>query len=126
MSIKVHVMLMYAGNKPAFISSLFGSYYQSTYGILGTKAHVRMGRAYAVPRGMETKTFLDKDDNAEEIIVPPADHFRLMLDDFCGEISKGAESTKDFEGDLLAQARVLEAARISDREKRMVKFSEVR
>ncbi|GEM_PF-104698 len=124
-SIKSNMMLAYPGGRIAFASSIFGSYYQSTYSVLGTKANVRMGRAYAVPRDMEIKIFLDADDKTEEIVIPPADHFRLMLDDFCVEVVKGSESTKHYEDDLLAQARILEAARISSRERRVIKISEI-
>ncbi|MDO8752059.1 MAG: Gfo/Idh/MocA family oxidoreductase [Candidatus Wolfebacteria bacterium] len=123
--IEAHMILEYANGKIAFASSLFGSYFQSTYNILGTKACVKMGRAYAVPRDMKTKIFLDTDDKVQEIIIEPADHFRIMLDDFCGEILKGAKSVKKYEDELLAQARVLEAARLSDKEKRIVKISEI-
>lgn len=124
-SVKVHAMLVYPGGKPAFASSIFGGYYQSTYSILGTKGCVRMGRAYAVPRDMSTKVFLEKDDKTEEIIFPPSDHFRFMVEDFVREVLKGVESRKDYENDLLAEARVLEAARVSDKDGRVVKISEI-
>lgn len=123
-SIKAYVTLFYSGGKSAFASSIFGSYYQSSYSILGTKASIRMGRAYAVPRDMPVKVYLDENDNVQEIIIPPADHFRLMVDDFCAEVL-GSTISKNYEEDLLAQARVLEAARISDKEKRIVKISEI-
>ncbi len=124
-TVKTDMVLRYPKDKYAFTSSSFGSYFQSTYGILGTKAHVRMGRAYAVPRDMETKIFLDSEDTVKEIRVAPADHFRLMVDDFCLEIAKSPLRTKDYEGDLLAQAKVLEAARRSDKEKRIITLSEI-
>lgn len=124
-SVKAEVTLNYSNGKQAFASSFFGSYYQSTYSILGTKACVRMGRAYAVPREMPVKIFLDRNDNIEEITIPPADHFRLMVDDFCAEVLKDKASAKNYESDLLNQARVLEAARLSDKEKRIVKISEI-
>lgn len=123
--VRTDMVLHYPGGKSAFASSLFGSYFQSTYSVLGTKAHVRMARAYAVPRNMETRIFLDTNDEVREFVIEPADHFRLMLDDFCGEILKGGAGTKNYEGDLLAQARVFEAARLSNREKRIVKISEI-
>ncbi len=123
--VETHLFLKYPGGKTAFVSSFFGSYYESTYSVLGTKARVRLSRAYAVPRDMEAKLFLDADDKVSETVFPPADHFKLMLDDFCKVILKGKESTKDFEGDLLAQARVIEAARRSADEERIVKLSEI-
>ena len=48
-----------------------------------------------------------------------------MIDDFCNEILKGKGSKKEFEKDLLSQARVMEAARISNKEGRVVKISEL-
>ncbi len=123
--VKNDVVLHYPDGKIACTSSIFGSYYHSTYGVLGTKAYVRMGRAYTVPRDMPTKIFIDKDDKVEETIIEPADHFQLMLHDFSKEIAKGKEGKKDYEGELLNQARVLEAAMRSAKEKRVVKISEI-
>lgn len=122
--VRTDTMLFYPKGKIAFATSIFGSYYESSYSVLGTKAHVRMGRAYAVPRDVGTKIFLDKDDRIEEINIPPADHFRAMLDDFCEEILGGSKN-KNFEGDLLAEARVMEAVKISNEEKRIVKIDEL-
>ncbi|OGG40914.1 hypothetical protein A3A21_01430 [Candidatus Jorgensenbacteria bacterium RIFCSPLOWO2_01_FULL_45_25b] len=119
------ITLNYSNGKTAFTSSIFGSYYHSMYGVLGDKAYLRMGRAYTVPRDMPTKMYLDKDDKVEEMMIEPADHFQLMLHDFCGEIKKGKESKKDYERELLNQARVVEAAMQSNEEKRVVKISEI-
>ena len=121
---KSDIFMSYPGGKTAFMSSIFGSYFQSTYSVLGSKALVRVERAYAVPREMSTKIFLDADDKTQEYEIKPADHFRLMVDDFCREVSSGSRSRK-FEEDLLAQARVLEAAKLSDNEKRVVRIDEI-
>lgn len=123
--VRADILLRYPAGKSAFASSIFGCYFQSTYSILGSKAQVRMGRAYAVPRDMGTRIFLDADDITQEIRVEPADHFGLMLDDFCEEVLKGVAGAKRYEEDLLAQARVLEAARLSDKEKRAVDIIEI-
>ena len=69
---------------------------------------------------------MDSDDKITETVIEPADHFRLMVDDFCEEILKGEASEKNYEEDLLAQARVLQAARVSDAEKRIVNISEIK
>ncbi|MAF80274.1 dehydrogenase [bacterium] len=123
--IETHVMMEFPNNKIAFVSSLFGAYYQSMYEVLGDKAHVRMKRAYAVPRDWETKMFVDKDDKVTEVIIKPADHFKLMIEDFCDEISKKEASTKDYEAELLAQSRVLEAVKRSSKENRVVNIEEI-
>ena len=119
-------LLFYSKGKMALISSLFGSYFQSTYSVLGSEAYIKAARAYAVPRDMSTKIYLDKDDVVEEMIIEPADHFRLMLDDFCKEVAKGGASTKKYEEDILDQARVIEAIKLSSKENRPVKISEMR
>ncbi len=121
---EAHLILQYPKGRVAFLSSLFGSYYQSTYGVLGTKAHIRVARAYAVPRDMETKILLDVNDQIQETMIPPADHFALMVDDFCSVISK-RRTNDSYEDDLVAQSRVLDAARLSARESRLVQISEI-
>jgi len=123
--IKTEIMLEYPNNKFALASSVFGSYFQSTYSVLGTKACVRVARAYAVPKDRKTKIFLDADDEVREIGIEPADHFQIMLEDFFKEILRGAEGSKKYEDELLLQARVMEAAKLSDKEKRIVKISEI-
>ena len=119
------MLLTYKNGKSAFISSAFGSYFRSTYRVLGSKAQIEMERAYAVPKDRATKIFLHSDDIVKEIPIDPADHFKLMLNDFCKEISLGAASSKKYEEDLLAQARILDAARKSFAEKRFVDIAEV-
>jgi len=93
--------------------------------VLGTKGSIRMERAYAVPKDMAVKIFLEAAGDVQEIVIPPADHFKLMLDDFCKEILLGSASTQRYEEDLLAQARILDAGRMSHTEHRTVRLSEL-
>jgi predicted dehydrogenase len=120
---KADILLTYPNGKSAFASSAFGAQYRSTYSLLGTNAHLETQRAYSVPIDMETKISLTTNDHVDEIKFSPADHFKLMLEDFCNELCNG--KTKDYESDLLAQARILEAARLSDKEKRIVEISKI-
>ncbi len=122
---KIDMLLMYSGGRSAFIYSAFGSYFQSTYSVLGSKGKITMERAYAVPRDRQVKIFLDTDDTVVEITIDPADHFALMIDEFCEEITKGEKSDRHYENELLAQARILDAARKSFEEGRVVLLSEV-
>lgn len=125
-NIKADMLLSYPGGRSAFISSAFGSYFQSTYGMLGSEGRISMERAYAVPKDKPVKIFMEKDDAVQIIQIDPADHFKIMIDDFCHEILLGSASKKDFEGDLLAQARVITAGLISHEEHRIVRVSEIR
>lgn len=122
--IKADILLTYSDGKVAFISSAFGAYFQSTYSLWGSKSYLSMKRAYAVPKDMKTSILLNADNKISEIIVTPEDHFRLMVDDFCREIlNRGGR--ENFESDLLAQARVFEAARLSNEEERIVNICEL-
>lgn len=123
--VKSDMILEFSNGKSAFISAALHSYYQSTYSVLGSKATLRMERAYAVPKDRAVRIFLDHDDKITEILVEPADHFKLMLNDFCEEIAKGDLGQKKYEEDLLNQAKVLDAARISHNEKRVVYLKEL-
>ena len=123
--VEARMELTYPGGRTASISSAFTDDYQSTYEIVGTKGAVRMERAYAVPEDRAVRIFLQVGTEVREIEIPPANHFKLMVDAFCKEIMLGGESHTPYEDDLLAQARILEAGRISDREMRSVDLSEV-
>ena len=121
--VKADVFLYYSNGKTAFISSAFGAYFQSTYSLWGSRANLTVKRAYAVPKDRKTSIVIDAEDKISEISIEPADHFRLMLDNFCREIFRRQADRNSFELDLLNQARVLEAARISNQEERVVKLS---
>ncbi len=123
--VEARLELIYPGGRTASISSAFTDDYQSTYEIVGTKGILRMERAYAVPEDRTVKIFLQVGTEEQQIEIPPANHFKLMVDAFCKEIMLGDESRKTYEDDILAQARILEAGRISDSEKRSVGLSEV-
>lgn len=124
LDIKADIVLNYPNGKVAFCSSSFGASYQSTYNIWGTKSYLSVKRAYAISKDMETSIYLmNSNDKMEETIIKPIDQTMLMIDKFCRVILN--EENQDFESDLLAQALVLEAARLSDKEGRIVKISEI-
>ena len=123
--VKDEATLTFPDNRKAVLSAEFTEEYRSTYRVLGTKGSIRMERAYAVPKDMAVKIFLEAAGDVQEIVIPPADHFKLMLDDFCKEILLGSASTQRYEEDLLAQARILDAGRMSHTEHRTVRLSEL-
>ena len=48
-----------------------------------------------------------------------------MVESFCNEIMKPNSCSYNFEEDLLNQAKIMEACRISDKEKRYVETKEI-
>ncbi len=123
--LRASILMKYPDNKTAFIAAGFGACFQSTYSLWGSKAIVTAKRAYAIPRDRRTSILFHADDKTSEIDVAPSDQFRLMLDDFCRELLEPGSGTFDYEEDLLAQARVMEAARLSSQEKSPVSLSEL-
>jgi dTDP-3,4-didehydro-2,6-dideoxy-alpha-D-glucose 3-reductase len=122
---KADLLLSYPSGRSAFISSAFGSYFQSTYSVLGSEGRVSLERAYAVPKEKATKIFLEKNDVVQEIVVAPVDQFALMIAEFCAEIALGDKGTRPYEKELLAQARVVEAGRISHETEQTVEISTI-
>ena len=121
---QVDMILAFADGASALISSAFGSYYQSYYDILGTQGRIRTERAFPVGPERSVQIFVSTNDETQAISIAPADHFQLMVDNFCDVIT--GEKTADFESDLMAQARVLEAGSIAFKEARTVSLSELK
>ncbi len=121
----VDIILSFSNGKTAIISTAFGSYYQCNYTLIGSKARLILNRAFVVPRNMNTKVMFDIDDKINSYEVESTDHFRIMIDDFCMEIKK-KDNFNNYEDDLLLQARVMEAARLSFKENRRVMLNEIK
>ena len=116
--------IIFPNDKSAFFSSGFNNYYQSKYSVWGSDAKITTERAYSVARDYETSIFLHKNDEISEIKIPPVDQFGLMFETFCKTIENKISNPYNFENDLLNQAKLMEAIRISNKEKRIVYLSE--
>jgi predicted dehydrogenase len=100
-------------------------FYQSTYSIWGSQGYMSLTRAYNVPPDMHVILDVNANNGNDKISIQTADHFQLMIDSFCRELKNPKTAPYVFEEDLLNQAKVMEAARISDKEKRFVKIDEI-
>ena len=114
-------ILTYENNKTASINYANGNYYQAKYEIWGSKGIISLDRAYSVPSDFITKINLQYnienswEGRKNEIIkVEHADHFLKMIDAFCMEINGNSELSFNFEKELLNQAKVMEAHRLSN------------
>ncbi|MFC1994384.1 Gfo/Idh/MocA family protein [Chloroflexota bacterium] len=123
--VKASIFIKYPEDRVAFIAAAFGAYFQSTYSIWGSKAIVSLKRAYAIPRDWNTSILFHANDKTNELKVESADQFRLMIDNFCEELLEPGSGEFNFEDDLLAQARVMEAARLSNKKNRFVRIDEL-
>jgi predicted dehydrogenase len=122
--VKGHLYLLFNSDKAAQISFSFEQYYQANYKIWGTKGILELKRAYAIPPDLPATIFLQSNNTDSQFNIEPADHFLLMVNAFCNEILD-PKSHYSFENDLLAQARIMQAARMSNVEKRFVYIDEL-
>ncbi|MBU4308496.1 MAG: Gfo/Idh/MocA family oxidoreductase [Nanoarchaeota archaeon] len=123
--IKADIIFNYSNGKTAHCSSSFGAAYLSTYSVWGVKSYLNLTRAYTVMPNTTTKIYLlNEKDEMDKIIINSVDQTELMVDMFCKTINNRLNC--DLESELLNQARVMEAARLSDKEERLVKISEIK
>lgn len=123
--VKGHAIILFDGDMAATISFSFDSYYQANYRVWGKTGLIEINRAYAVPPDIVTKVHLHTESNKEEFEIGPVDHFSKMVDSFCKEISKIEKAKYDFEQDLLDQAKIMEALRLSNKSKKRVYLSDL-
>ena len=122
--IGVNVFLNFPNNIDAFISAGFDNYFQSTYKIWGSKAMISLKRAYAISKDMETSIYLHKNDDVTELGIRATDQTKLMIEKFYEKIFD-KNSQLSFEEELLAQARVMEASRLSSQKNKPIFLEDV-
>ena len=121
---KGHAYILYKEGKTAFVAFGFENFYQANYRIWGSKGIIELDRAYAVPPDFSPTIKIQNDEMNEKTNVKPVDHFKIMINEFCSELNDPSDSSK-WEEDLLNQARLMEALRVSSNEKRFVNLSEI-
>jgi len=104
----------------------YDMFYQSVYSLWGNKGYLSLSRAYNVPTDLNVTLNIQTENFNEKMLIKKVDQFKLMINSFSNEILKPNSSWFDFEKDLLNQAKVMEASRISNNEKRFVKIEEIK
>jgi len=124
--IKGHVILQFKNSKIGQTSFSFDNFYQANSKIWGKKGILETTRAFSIPPNLNSTITLKNEKEEKEILIHPADHFMLMIDEFSKEILSNNNNKNKFEGEILNQSRVLEAIRISNNENRFVFINEVK
>jgi len=115
----VAITVVFEGGAVAQCAAGFGLHFRSRYSLLGTTGRIELERAYAIPPDRVTGVVLETDAGAERFELPPADVFELMIAEFAAEVESGRRQ-RDFEGQLLRQSAVMDAALRSHREGRII------
>ena len=126
------VMLEFENNFTALFSFNLDAVYQNNYSVWGGKGLIKVGRAYAIAPNFKPIVEVIKNENRQETItaldIPAHNHFETIFFEFCNLVLKKETNKEKIEAkylDILAQARVLEAIRISVKEKRKVALKEI-
>ena len=118
------VFLKY-NKKNAIAEAGFDRNFKSNYEIWGSKGNIKVNRAYAVPNNFVTEIEVERNDQSKIIKNIAIDQTELMIKTFYEEIMKINKSNFNFEEELLAQAKVMEAVRLSNIENKFIKLEEI-
>ena len=123
-------ILEFADNKTALISFGFDNIYQNNYSIWGNKGKIKVHRAFSIPPNLKPMIELITNDGASEKItdidILPANQFQLIFEDFFNTvINLDKVKINNIYAEILSQAKVMEALRISHKEDRKVNPDEI-
>ena len=118
-------ILRYKNDKVATLTYGNGNFYQANYEVWRNDWFISLDRAYSVPPDFITKVNLQytvennwNGRRNEVFEIEPEDHFLKMINEFCMDILGERKSSFNFEDELLSQAKVMQAHRISDKTKK--------
>ena len=100
----------------------YSDYFQSNYSIWGKDGRLSVERAYNIKENMNAKIILEKNDKIKKIKIKAANHYKLMIEDFCSEIINPDSSYFDYEDSFLQQASIMDAAHRSNRTNKIIKI----
>jgi predicted dehydrogenase len=119
------LFLEFPNSKIAHISIGYDLSYLGTYEIWAQNASIKLWRAYNIPPDHKAKISITKNMETTNIEIPPSNHFLTMIESFSSEILNIEKTNFNWENDIINQAKVMQAARISNNEGRFVKIEEV-
>lgn len=97
-------------NKKALGDFGYGEYYQNNYSLWGEKGLIKVNPAYSIPEDRIPDIDFMSDSGNKKIEVSAANQYARTIDAFCLDILENRESKF---GEILNQARVMEALRLS-------------
>jgi len=126
-------VLEFSDGQAALMGFSFCSSYQNNYSVWGSKAVLNVKQAYSIRPDTKPIVELTQIQNYQEVVTqinaPSANQFEILFHDFCDTIlnqENRAEKINNIYLRLLAQAKVLEAMRLSALENRMVEVKEIK
>lgn len=123
--IQSSLFLEFPDSKIGHISVGYDLSYLGTYEIWAQNASIKLWRAYNISSNQKAKISITKNMETTNIKIPISNHFLTMIDSFSSEILNIKKTNFNWEDDIINQAKVMQAARISNKDERLVKIEEV-
>ncbi len=123
--IQSSLFLEFPDSKIGHISVGYDLSYLGTYEIWAQNASIKLWRAYNIPPDQKAKISITKNMKTINMKIPISNHFLTMINSFSSEILNIKKTNFNWEDDIINQAKVMQAARISNKEGRLVKIEEV-
>lgn len=121
--IKGDIKLEFSDNKVAFFDFGFDNFYQNNYEIWGSEGLIKVNRAYSIGENFNPDIDYEYDDKKEKVYCEPVNQYTKTFDDFFLSILENKES--DFD-EMIKIAKIMEACRISNREKKKINLNEIK
>jgi len=120
-------LLEFPNGKKAVISFGFNNLYQNNYSVWGSKGLVKANKAYSIPKDLPPDIILLKNDGTKEtqekIELQPSNQFLLGFKAFSEAVLENSKEKREEKyREILAQARVMQALRDSDKEKKRIEL----
>jgi len=107
-------------NKTAIGSFSYKNYFQSFYNIFGKNGVIKVERAFNLRNNMKGIISIEKEDKIKKINVKAHNKFQILTEIFCNEIINSNSKKLNFEKDLIIQAKIIDAARKSASERKII------
>jgi len=122
---KAIIQLNYDDDCFAQMSTGYNLNYENMYSLWGSEGYLSLSRSFNIPPDMKP-SLLIRSTHTKEVKINPADHFLLMVNVFSTSLLTEFSSSMTFEEDLLKQAKVMEAARLSATKNRIIQISDIK
>ncbi len=115
------IYLTFKDNKIATGFFGYSNSFQSCYEIWGKRGLINVEKAFNLHKNQSGKLFFSTDKTTKRSIFRPSDQFQLMIDDFSSNCLSNTYKL-NYENDILKQAFIMDCARKSSLQKKLIKI----
>lgn len=118
------MVLQFSNNQQSFGIFGYENNFQANYEVICNNGTVFAKSAYNIRKDKKAIIDLHINNKMKTLRLQPVNQSRVMVENFCAEVRRKGSSFS-FERDLLIQAQIMDAARLSNEKKRPVSIKEI-